>query len=60
MSATRQCIRCSGTITKCDGFALARDWGKHIPMREHCARCVEWLETLSPEQRREYLLLLGD
>jgi hypothetical protein len=55
---TRQCIRCGRQITACNGFGLARDWGKRVPIREHCGWCVEWMEQLTHQQRREYLLSL--
>lgn len=57
---TRQCIRCGREITACNGFALARDWGKRLPIREHCGRCVEVLAMMSDEQRRDYLFSLED
>ena len=53
---TRFCIRCGSEISASFGFGLARDWGKRVPIREHCGRCAEWLELLSAEERREYFL----
>ena len=50
----RSCLRCGREIILCNGFTLARDIvSGRVPIREHCGRCVTWLEITG--QAESYL-----
>jgi len=59
MNDVRLCIGCGAKITACFGFGLTRDFFKGIMPREHCGKCVGWME-LNPDIARLYLLWLPE